>query len=81
MEFYRSYYFSYFWHLQDVIIVDTKKMYDSNDSAKAYVYPIETNAGYVYFNFFSQKKIYWYVLRLIFCSTNTCLYVGIFPAG
>lgn len=31
-------------------------MYDSNDSAKAYVYPIETNAGYVYFNFFSQKK-------------------------
>lgn len=25
MEFYRSYYFSYFWHLQDVIIVDTKK--------------------------------------------------------
>lgn len=60
-------------------------MYDSNDSAKAYVYPIETNAGYVYFNFFSKKKIkntrYWYVLRLIHCSTNTCLYVGIFPAG
>lgn len=68
-------------HLQDVIIVDTKKMYDSKDSAKANVYPIETNAGYVYFNFFSQKKIYWYVLRLIFCSTNTCLYVGIFPAA
>lgn len=31
-------------------------MYDFNDSAKAYVYPIETNAGYVYFNFFSKKK-------------------------
>lgn len=25
MEFYRSYYFSHFLHLQDVIIVDTKK--------------------------------------------------------
>lgn len=52
--------------------------------AKANVYPIATNAGYVYFNFFSQKKKntwYWYVLRLIHCSTNTCLYVGIFPAG
>lgn len=24
--------------------------------AKANVYPIATNAGYVYFNFFSQKK-------------------------
>lgn len=59
-------------------------MYDSNDSAKANVYPIETNAGYVYFNFFSKKKKiarYWYVLRLIHCSTNTFLYVGIFPAG
>lgn len=55
-------------------------MYDSNDSAKANVYPIETNAGYVYFNFFSKKKIYWYVLGFIHCSTNTCLYVGIFPA-
>lgn len=32
-------------------------MYDSNDSAKANVYPIETNAGYVYFNFFSKKNI------------------------
>lgn len=31
-------------------------MYDFNDSAKANVYPIETNAGYVYFNFFSKKK-------------------------
>lgn len=33
-------------------------MYDFNDSAKANVYPIETNAVYVHFNFFSKKKKY-----------------------
>lgn len=36
-------------------------MYDFNDSVKVYVYLIEINVGYVYFNFFSLKKIYWYM--------------------
>lgn len=60
-------------------------MYDFNDSVKVYVYLIEMNVGYVYFNFFSKKKIkniwYWYVFRLIYCSINICLYVGIFFVG
>lgn len=81
MEFYRSYYFSHFWHLQDVIVVDTKKCMIPMTVPRLMSTQLKQMLGMCILTFLAEKKIYWYVLRLIHCSTNTCLYVGIFPAG
>lgn len=84
MEFYRSYYFSHFLHLQDVIIVYTKKCMISITVPRLMSTQLKRMLGMCILTFLAKKKKnmgYWYVLRLIDCSTNTCLYVGIFPAG
>lgn len=84
MEFYRSYYFSYFLHLQDVIVVDTKKCMIPMTVPRLMSTRLKQMLGMCILTFLAKKKKiarYWYVLRLIHCSTNTFLYVGIFPAG
>lgn len=84
MEFYRSYYFSYFLHLQDVIVVDTKKCMIPMTVPRLMSTQLKRMLGMCILTFLAKKKKiarYWYVLRLIHCSTNTFLYVGIFPAG
>lgn len=84
MEFYRSYYFSHFLHLQDVIIVDTKKCMISMTVPRLMSTQLKRMLGMCILTFLAKKiknTRYWYVLKLIHCSTNTCLYVGIFPAA
>lgn len=56
MEFYRSYYFSHFLHLQDVIIVDTKKCMISMTVPRRMSTQLKRMLGMCILTFLAKKK-------------------------
>lgn len=56
MEFYRSYYFSHFLHLQDVIVVDTKKCMISMTVPRLMSTQLKRMLGMCILTFLAKKK-------------------------